>query len=314
METVLFVPLIPTARCNPRDQIGDYAQTLPIGASQSKGRYAIITPNMNHTIVAFLAIACYLASGTIIAVRLFSDRTGKTLSRHLGIIIGMVGVTLHAFLLYQNVISEGGLNFSFFGASSLIAWTIVLLLILSALTKPVENLGITLLPLAALSIALDMHFPAEHILAADSSWALRVHVLISLLAYSLLAMASVQAILLAIQDYHLRHRHPGGFIRALPPLQTMEALLFEMIGLGFTLLTVALLSGFVFLEDLFAQHLVHKTILSIAAWLVFGTLLWGRHRSGWRGQKALSWTLSGFVVLMLAYFGSKFVLEIVIST
>ncbi len=226
----------------------------------------------------------------------------------------MAGVALHALLLYQSMNSEGGLNFNIFGASSLIAWTIILLLMLSALTKPVENLGIILLPLAALTIALDMHFPADHILAADSPWGLRIHVLISLLAYSLLAMASAQAILLAIQDYHLRHRHPGGFIRALPPLQTMEALLFEMIGLGFILLTVALLSGFLFLEDLFAQHLAHKTILSIAAWLVFGTLLWGRHRSGWRGQKALTWTLAGFVVLMLAYFGSKFVLEIVLGS
>jgi ABC-type uncharacterized transport system permease subunit len=269
---------------------------------------------MNQTLVAFLAIAGYLASGTIIAIRLFSDRTGKTLPRYIGITMGMVGAALHALLLYQGMGSEGGLNFNFFGAASLIAWTIILLLMLSALTKPVENLGITLLPLAALTIALDMHFPADHILAANSPWELRIHVLISLLAYSLLAMASVQAILLAIQDYHLRHRHPGGFIRALPPLQTMEALLFEMIGLGFILLTVALLSGFVFLDDLFAQHLVHKTILSIAAWLVFGMLLWGRHRSGWRGPKALSWTLAGFVVLMLAYFGSKFVLEMVINT
>jgi len=120
-------------------------------------------------------------------------------------------------------------------------------------------------------------------------------------------------VLLAIQDYHLRNRHPGGFIRSLPPLQTMEALLFEMILAGFILLTMALLTGFTFLEDMFAQHLAHKTILSIIAWLVFGTLLWGRFRSGWRGQKALIWTLAGFLVLMLAYFGSKFVVEMVLG-
>ena len=93
----------------------------------------------------------------------------------------------------------------------------------------------------------------------------------------------------------------------------MEALLFEMIILGFTLLTLGLISGFVFLEDMFAQRLAHKTFLSIAAWLVFGTLLWGRFRSGWRGQRALIWTLVGFVVLMLAYFGSKAVIELVLG-
>ncbi|MCW8907951.1 MAG: cytochrome c biogenesis protein CcsA, partial [Sedimenticola sp.] len=236
------------------------------------------------------------------------------LPRYTGILTAIGGILLHAYLLYQGMDIEGGLNLSFFGASSLIAWTVVLLLMLSALSKPVENLGITLLPLAALTIALEMHFPPDHIMAGNAPWGLRIHVLISLLAYSMLTMASVQAILLAIQDHHLRHQHPGGFIRALPPLQTMEALLFEMIGFGFALLTVALLSGFLFLEDLFAQHLVHKTLLSIVAWLVFGTLLWGRHRFGWRGQKALTWTLAGFLVLMLAYFGSKFVLEIIIST
>ena len=116
-----------------------------------------------------------------------------------------------------------------------------------------------------------------------------------------------------IQDHHLHQRHPGGFIRALPPLQTMESLLFEMIGAGFVLLTLALVSGFTFLEDMFAQRLAHKTILSITAWIVFGALLWGRLRFGWRGQKALIWTLSGFVVLMLAYFGSKVVIELILG-
>jgi len=178
----------------------------------------------------------------------------------------------------------------------------------------VENLGIAILPLAALTIILQLRYPATaHLLTGGSPLGLRFHVVLSLLAYSLLAMASVQAVLLAIQDHLLRHRHPGGFIRSLPPLQTMEALLFEMIGLGFILLTGALISGFAFLEDMFAQRLVHKTFLSIAAWSVFGILLWGRFKWGWRGQKALIWTLVGFVVLMLAYFGSKFVIEVVLA-
>jgi ABC-type uncharacterized transport system permease subunit len=122
----------------------------------------------------------------------------------------------------------------------------------------------------------------------------------------------MQAILLAIQDRHLHRRQPVRFVRALPPLQTMESLLFEMIALGFVLLSVALGTGFVFLEDMFAQHLAHKTILSVAAWTVFGILLWGRFRFGWRGRTALRWTLAGFVVLMIAYFGSKFVLELIL--
>ena len=93
----------------------------------------------------------------------------------------------------------------------------------------------------------------------------------------------------------------------------MESLLFQMIATGFALLTLALVTGFLFLEDIFAQHLVHKTTLSIIAWFVFGILLWGRWRFGWRGQTALRWTIGGFIFLMLAYFGSKFVLELVLN-
>jgi ABC-type uncharacterized transport system permease subunit len=93
----------------------------------------------------------------------------------------------------------------------------------------------------------------------------------------------------------------------------MESLLFEMIGAGFALLTLALVSGFAFLEDMLAQHLVHKTVLSTLAWLVFGALLIGRFRYGWRGKTAIIWTLSGFVILILAYVGSKAVLELILQ-
>ncbi|OOZ37762.1 cytochrome C assembly family protein [Solemya velesiana gill symbiont] len=268
---------------------------------------------MNTTLIASLAIACYLASAIVIAIRLFRPAPENKLPRGLGLGLIFIGLNLHAAMLFQSIMSNGGINLSFFGAASLIAWTALLLLLFSSINKPVENLGIALLPVAAVVIILQLHFPAKHFLSSTAPWGLQIHVLISLLAYSLLALASVQAVLLAVQDHHLRHRHPGGFIRSLPPLQTMEVLLFEMIILGFALLTLGLISGFVFLEDIFAQRLVHKTILSIAAWLVFGTLLWGRFRFGWRGQKALIWTLVGFVVLMLAYFGSKAVIELILT-
>jgi len=118
---------------------------------------------------------------------------------------------------------------------------------------------------------------------------------------------------LAVQDHQIRNRHPGGLIRALPPLQVMESLLIQLIGVGFTLLSLALLTGFFFLEDIFAQHLVHKTVLSLAAWTVFATLLWGRWKFGWRGPTIIRWTLGGFMFLMLAYFGSKLVLELLLA-
>ncbi len=268
---------------------------------------------MNSTTIAVPAIAFYLSSGLLIGLRLFRRTSQRLPSRFTCIALGFAGVLVHAMLLYLSVITDSGLNLGFFNAASLVAWTVVLLLLTSSIGKPVENLGILLLPLAALSILLELKYPSTRLLDPSAAWGLKTHVLISMLAYSLLTLASVQAVLLSIQDHHLRNRHPGGFIRALPPLQTMEALMFELIGVGFFLLSLSLLSGFMFLQDMFAQRLVHKTVLSILAWVVFGTLLWGRFRFGWRGRTAIMWTLSGFVVLMLAYFGSKAVIELILG-
>lgn len=142
---------------------------------------------------------------------------------------------------------------------------------------------------------------------------LELHVLISVSAYSILILAALQAVLLRVQDSHLHGKHPGGFVRLLPPLQTMERLLFQIIGIGFLLQSLSLLTGFIFLEDMFAQHLVHKTVLSVAAWVVFAVLLWGRWRFGWRGRVAIRWTLTGVLFLLIAYLGSKLVLELILG-
>lgn len=268
---------------------------------------------MNHFQIALVAITLYLTASGVIAVRLFRrDKEGLP-SRNLALGLGFMGLLLHTWLLYDSIFSRPGLDLAFFNALALTSWTVVALLLVSSVTKPVENLGILILPLAALTLFLEARYPSVGFMRPATGWDIKIHVLLSMLAYSLLTLASVQAILLAIQDHHLHSRHTRGFVRALPPLQTMESLLFEMIGAGFVLLTLALASGFAFLEDMFAQHLVHKTVLSTLAWLVFGGLLIGRFRYGWRGRTAIIWTLSGFVILILAYFGSKAVLELVLQ-
>lgn len=268
---------------------------------------------MNASLLAFSTAALYFAGGLSTGLRLFGSEDNWRPPRALGIALGFVALALHAATLYHELFRLGGLNLSFFNAVSLAAWTMAGLLLISSLSKPVENLAILALPVAAITVLLDLRFPGARLLGEDAGWQLRLHVLTSMLAYSLLTLASAQAILLAVQNNHLRRHHPGGFIRALPPLQTMESLLFEMIGVGFVLLSVSLVTGFFYLEDMFAQHLVHKTVLSIVAWITFGSLLWGRMRFGWRGRKAVTWTLVGFVVLMLAYFGSKAVLELILQ-
>lgn len=268
---------------------------------------------MSTAPIAIVSIFSYLSSAGIIGWRLFNREESPQPGLR-GIILGLgfLGLFLHTWLLYRGIFSHAGLNLAFFNALSLASWTVVASLLISSLTKPIENLGIVIMPLAALTVLLDLLYPSLAFMGGSASWVLKLHVLLSMLAYSLLTLASVQALLLAVQDHYLRKRKPGGFIRSLPPLMTMEALLFEMIGIGFVLLTLALASGFAFLENMFAQHLVHKTVLSVLAWMVFGGLLFGRRIWGWRGRKAIIWTLSGFAILILAYFGSKLVLELIL--
>jgi len=268
---------------------------------------------MSSAPIALFSIALYLASASLIGWRLFNREQGAVQAlRQATLGLGFLGLILHTWLLYQAIFSHAGLNLAFFNALSLASWTVVASLLISSLSKPIENLGLVILPLAAVTVLLDLIYPGVGFMREDASWILKLHVLLSMLAYSLLTLAAVQSVLLAVQDSYLRRRKPNTFIRALPPLMTMEGLLFEMIGIGFALLTLALLSGFAFLENMFAQHLVHKTVLSVLAWMVFGGLLLGRRVWGWRGQKAIRWTLSGFLLLILAYFGSKFVLELIL--
>jgi ABC-type uncharacterized transport system permease subunit len=220
---------------------------------------------------------------------------------------------LHALYLILIVQIHNGFNYSFFNTTALVALFIVLLLLFASIDKPVEKLGIAVFPLAGILLTMNIIFPDKPHQLATHNWQMTLHILSSIVAFSLLNIAAIQAILLAIQDQHLRSHHPKRLILALPPLQAMETLLFQMIGTGLFFLTVSLLSGFLFIEDLFAQHLVHKTVLSIIAWIIFSGLLAGRLRYGWRGNAAIQWTLIGFVLLLLAYFGSKLVLELILG-
>lgn len=253
-----------------------------------------------------LAIALYAIATS--QVCLFRNGESRFCGRSQTIVVALLAAVVHAGVLYQDVITAAGLNLGLFNAASLIAWVLVVILLAALPSKPVDSLAVVLLPLAALCLALAAFFPSQRILHGVPI-GVQVHIITSLLAYSVLAMSALQAIFLAIQDYQLQHKHPGRIMRLLPPMQVMEELLLQMIGVGFVLLSLGLVSGAVFLENILAQHLVHKTVLSILAWLVFAGLLWGRWRFGWRGRTILRWTLAGFVLLMLAYFGSKLVLE-----
>src|SRR5699024_3798040 len=194
----------------------------------------------------------------------------------------------------------------------LVAFVVAALTLLVNLWRPVAGLGVIVFPLAAMLLALDV-FVARPTMQNPLDWQISLHVAIALLAYSVLSICAVLAILLALQERALRSHLPTRLVRALPPLTQTEALLFRLIGAGFALLTLTLLSGALFVHNMFAQHLAHIFVLSVIAWLIFGALLWGRWRHGWRGARAVNLTLIGMAVLALGFFGSKFVLEMILQ-
>lgn len=266
--------------------------------------------------ISLATITCYAVTGILLAWRLFGLKNNVSENPLLAkpglIVLGLVAVALHGYILYNNLFTPAGLNIGFFNAGSLVTWLMSLTLLLAAISNPVENLGVFLFPFTAVTILLSQLFPIEHILLPNQATEIKLHILLSILAYSLISIAAIHAVLLAVQERQLRARHPGGFIRALPPVQSMESLLFQMIGLGFFLLSLSLITGVIYLDNMFEQRVAHKTILSIIAWFVFAILLWGRWKFGWRSLTAVRWTLGGFFTLVLAYFGSKWVIEILL--
>ncbi len=135
---------------------------------------------------------------------------------------------------------------------------------------------------------------------------------LSICAYSLLMIGTLQALLLALQEKLIKTKQVYKVIDVLPPLEAMEKLLIQIIVVGFFLLSLSLITGVVFVYDIFEQHLTHKTVLSALAWFIYAILLWGRWFLGWRGRRIINWAIGGFISLLLAYTGSKFILEFIL--
>ncbi|MDD2892790.1 MAG: cytochrome c biogenesis protein CcsA [Halothiobacillaceae bacterium] len=259
------------------------------------------------------ALIAYAIATTLLWRRLPALRQGETPSKSPALAAAFVGALFHAGVLTSCACDSDGVDLGVLKALSLSGLVTLMIVFVSSLRQPLENLLLPVLPLAMLTLAAQLAWPAAPQNIIGHQPALEIHIMLSILAYSLFTLAALQALLLANQHRALHARRPSAFAHVLPPLEDMETLLFRMISAGFVLLTFALLTGLMYLENIFAQHLVHKTILSIISWAVFGALLIGRYSMGWRGQTAVRWTLSGYAVLLLAFIGSKIALEWVLG-
>jgi len=215
---------------------------------------------------------------------------------------------LHSQELYAEIYQTTGLRLSIAGAASLIGLQLAIIGLLGALEPTLRGMTAGLLLLASAAM-IPMGLQPAEAATTELTWQLRAHILIALFAYGLLAAGAIVAIYALVQDRRLRAGKLSAANHLFAPLETTEKMLFGVAATGCTGLLLAVVSGFMFVENLFAQHLVHKTAFSLLALVLFSVLVAGRVFAGWRGKRAVYLYLWGFAFLCLAYFGSRFVLE-----
>lgn len=256
-----------------------------------------------------------------------------------------------AALLIQGVslvlpVAANDPHFGFAHVLSAAIWLALGILWLESIAVPMGALWLLVLPLAVAVAWLPGVFPGSPISLPDAPLFVP-HLLLGVCAYSFMTLAALQSILMAMAERALQAPARFGFlaggqiastsagtsagpsagsssttegawgawIDALPPLLTLERLLFRLISAGFVFLSLTVLTGIVFSESAFGRpfRLDHKTVFTLLAWSLFATLLIGRRLHGWRGRTALRFTLGGFTLLMFAYAGSRFVFEVILS-
>lgn len=258
-----------------------------------------------------LAALCYLLAAALLY---FSIKSGEPRLRQRAIAFSVAGVLVHIYAQLQIWWIPETIQLNILSVLSLCALVIVILLVVSLyLGKPLFDAGLVALPIASIALLLESFVTTPATPLAAQSTAISLHIFSSVMAFGVLSVAGVYAVFIAAIDHFLRQHHLNKLVQTLPALDILEALLFQLITAGFIILTISLGTGLVFVSDLFGQHLAHKTMLSLLAWVVFGVLLWGRHYRGWRGQLAVRLTLGGILILLLSYFGSKLVLELLLG-
>src|SRR5512143_3868298 len=287
----------------------DTFAALPVESAQSKTSALPMSNQALH----LLTFALY----AVLAILFWRAQAAGDAERQNRGVLGfavIIPLVLHGWLLYDTLFIWGALNLGLVYALSLILWLTVLVYWLARFFYPLSGLQTLVLPLAAVATVLPALFPQAHILSQPASGLFDTHVLMAMLAYSLFTIAALHAALMSLVEKRLHHARLPKVLQNLPPLLTMETLLFRVIGAGFVLLTITVVSGMLFSEQIFGHALRfnHMVLFGILSWGVFAVLLFGHHVYGWRGHTAVRWTLSGFSLLVLAYLGVQFVLEVIL--
>jgi ABC-type uncharacterized transport system permease subunit len=264
-----------------------------------------------HDKILLITAGCYLSAVILLYTAVAQ---GSSQKRTFAAILTFAGVLLHIWAQAQHWMAPPSPQVSLLNVLSLCALvTVAIPLATLPMRKNLFDASLVALPLAVLILVAESTLDAPRLGITQGSLGITAHIISSVVAFGILSIAGVYAIFVTLIDFMLRHHRYNKLVQTLPALDTLEELLFHLIKAGFVILTIALLTGLVFINDLFGQHLAHKTLLSIFAWLVFALLIWGRWKRGWRGRVAVRMTLAGIALLLLSYFGSKLILEVLLD-
>ena len=255
----------------------------------------------------------YLSAGVWLVLSAVNKHDGAHGKHVAGLALAALGWFLHGYALCESVFRGPALALSTTDAASIIGWAIATIAIAISFRRVRFDMISGCLLIAVGIAAVITNDSTRDFAVSQHGWKLLTHVVLSIIAYALISIGAVLAIALSLLDRRLRSHQSLGLLSALPSIEAIESGMFQALAAGFVLLSFALFSGFIFVENIFSQHLIHKVVLSCAAWVILAVLFFGRWRFGWRGQIAAKWAISGFALLCLAYFGAKIVLEVVLN-
>ena len=276
---------------------------------------------MVNTLLLTLSIVGYLVATVLIAKNISSQTAETTENSSNGtainsvFIIAIISVLAHLFYSIGMDKIGSSINFSLSSMTCLVSLVMTLIFLMGSLTMPIRTLGILDFPLTAISLVFSYLWGAGvsniNPMIGSQGTAFTIHIFVSILSYCFITIAAIQALLYVYQEQLIKKRTASTMLLALPPLQTMELLLFRLVTIGFCLLTLTLFSGVLFSQEIFGQafKLSHHSLLAVLSWLVLGFLLFKRYKTGLRGSQAVKWTIAGFLLMQLGYFGTKIVTE-----
>jgi len=280
---------------------------------------------MFYSLLLFFAFSAYLLA-TILIARMIQRGANQAEQQEPStyqiktidnvFIVALLGALAHFFYAINVSLDSGSINLSLSSMTCLVSLALTIIFLTGSLALPIRSLGVLVFPLTALSLVFSYFWgtgigsqQATHA-TMQSQW-FAGHIYVSILAYSLIAIATIQSLIYVYQERLIKNRTSSTMLLALPPLQTMEQLLFRLVAVGFALLSLTILSGIIFSQEIFGQAFTfkHHTVFAILSWLVFALLLFRRYQSSVRGSQAVKWVLIGFVLMQLGYFGTKLVSE-----